>query len=114
MTKRFPHYRPSTALRQAIEALRAAKSARAAGLGRSTPEKKVRAAAMEGGGVPIAAPGQFDQGETPGGQNITPGREGTNFAVGLGQSHKEAKTGTQDDALPGADALTSGRRTDES
>lgn len=112
MTKRFPHYRPSTALRQAIEALRAAKAARPAGLGRSTPDKKARAAATAGG-FAVAAPGQFDQGETPGEQNITPGREGTNFAVGLGQSHKEAETGTQDDALPGADALTSGRETDE-
>ena len=66
MNRRFPDYRPSTALRQAIEALR---------------EIRERREAAE---KPIAAdhPGQLGGG-SPGAQLPTPGREGADIGEGL-------------------------------
>jgi len=82
MSSRFPDYRPSTALRQAIEALRQAQKER-----RDSAAQRLKTPPH---------PGQSQGG--PHAHTLAPGREGT----GSGAQH-----GGKKDA---ADALTSGRK----
>lgn len=74
---RFPAYRPSTALRQAIEALHRARRDRAA----------------------MQQPGQLDLGDpsaTGGFETAATGREGTGTGEGLGQADTDALTSGRD------------------
>lgn len=82
-SKRFPDYRPSTALRQAIEALREVKERRAA-------SNQPACEPIEGGESSPASQ------EAPGDMPHTPGREGADIGEGLRDK-------------PDTDALTSRR-----
>jgi hypothetical protein len=71
MNRRFPDYRPSTALRQAIEALREVKERRAA-------NNRPACEPIEGGESSPASR------EAPDAMPLTPGREGVDIGEGLG------------------------------
>ncbi|WP_375599340.1 hypothetical protein [Devosia sp. Naph2] len=71
MNRRFPNYRPSTSLRQAIEALREVKERRAAS---NRPDCEP----IEGGESSPASQ------EAPDAMPLTPGREGVDTGEGLG------------------------------
>lgn len=80
MNRRFPDYRPSTALRQAIEALRKAQTDRAAGAVQPDPPGGPDAPGHEGA----------DVGEGLGDKSDTDAFvSGSDKAVGLGQSSKD-------------------------
>lgn len=84
MTRRFPNYQPSTALRQAIERLNTAKKDRAAADAEQLDDK----------------PGQSGG---PDALANTPGHEGTSNVVGLGHVETDLRE------VSDADALVSGR-----
>jgi len=91
MSSRFPNYRPSTALRQAIEALRAA-------------EKKRRDA--ENAETVSPHPGQSGG---PDAHAAAPGREGIDDPATAEDGASQEKHGLEPAAV---DALTSGRMVD--
>ncbi|MCW5720842.1 MAG: hypothetical protein KIS86_06845 [Devosia sp.] len=101
MSTRFPDYRPSTALRQAIEALRESKKRRAA-------------AAHEAADTP----GQGDKGGVPRPETAiretkhrswAPGREGTDIGATAGTSRRDIDVAR----IADIDALTSWRGKEE-
>ena len=94
MSQRFPNYRPSTALRQAIALYRDAQKSRAEAQERLAWAKATQEA---------SAPGQWGD---PGGGGRAPGREGT--AIGAaGEGSRCDQAGQPGDA--DNDALASGR-----
>lgn len=97
MSTRFPDYRPSTALRQAIAALRDAKKRRAA-----AAHEAAGAPGQGQGGAPGDGPAELeDKGRRP-----APGREDTDIGATAEASRRVLKIAS----IADTDALTSGRK----